>query len=618
MRVWSPWTLKTEGPDGTVLLGPKLQIRRLNRLPTAEELASETCVSLVRSGFVIGDNAPPSPLPRSPEGSTGLLIADKHHSIAAEVATILDRHDPDRRWSWLALDDPRVQSWRGEVLVPLFAREPRRHLVRTVSNLLARGAVVWSGESFEGTHIGPVFRTRRQASAYRRATAAWSFARRLGSLGFADSWPNASALCEPSEVADAILEVLSLPSGRAVIVGDEPGRRALWDAAASPGQDEAAFLAEQTWTFGLFARLRVAPSPWFPAVHIGECLSPSGGDPYLESNSGKGLTQARARIGTIGEAVERTAAREANGLVPVRLRDALPRLELDEFHPFGRPWTDYLSSARRPPPFVRAEAVGGGFVAVPLPLVPFPYLPTAGSPQYTSGDTTGLACHSDKSIAIVRAGLELLERHNLYENLLHERPGVRLGRAYLSRLATPSAELVQSLSDAGTLWMLVYSSDGLAAPIVHAFWRPESGAYVARGTGSGLNIEEATTGALTELVQLDVQFRRGVPSGNGQGFIDWSSISAVEYIAAYLERQPLAERLPELVEGLGRQDPAAEVGSLLEAYGSRLLVVTLPCRVPGWSVVRALAPGLAVVPEASASKGGARLIGSTFPFAIPI
>jgi ribosomal protein S12 methylthiotransferase accessory factor YcaO len=219
-------------------------------------------------------------------------------------------------------------------------------------------------------------------------------------------------------------------------------------------------------------------------------------------------------------------------------------------------------------------------------------------------------------VALIRATLELLERHSLYVGLLNEAMGVVLDVSIFERLGNDAQRLARALNDKGKLWLLCYPELSLNMPILHALWRSDLGGYITRGSGSGLTFGAAAESALAELVQLDQQFKNGVPKENGQGYVDWARPEAIDHISRYLDNQPRSSFTPDA--GTLRDDSAlAELTKRFDEMGSEILVVDLPCPVPTWSVVRVLAPGVVTGPTPSQSRAGSLITERVFPFAIP-
>lgn len=510
---------------------------------------------------------------------------------------------------------------RASVVVPLLDAEPRQP-VALVKRLLQVGDfVVWSGECTQGTHVGPVFRNAEQVGRYERATTEWCSAARLADLGFGDLWPNALRRAEPSRIAGAILNVLQLSYGHCLLVNAATQTVALWTATAYCDHDASTFLREQSWDKGLIRGLTIRPSALIPEVNIAHCLSPAGRlAADLESRSGKGLTDVETFGSTVGEAVERFSAWYANfrhlGKPSPPASDYRP----DQFHPYGPAWERYISRGMPPLDTVPARVLDEGTKAtVPWCLVPFPYLPDTGGERPTFNDTTGLACHPRWGEAVIRGALEVLERHNLYTNLLFERVGIQLDPTRVNGLRP---EISRFLSRSGKrnderIWLIAYPQGALTAPVIHAFRRSADGHYIARGSGSGLSLKDAVEGSVMEFAQVNEQFISGAPERLGKGHADWSTQTVVTRLSAYLDSQPVATEVPDELMRLTPRSPVHDVANKLRRAGSRLLVSALPCPVPGWSAVRVLAPGLATNQSASNSAGGNLLADATFPYAVP-
>ncbi|MEV5979566.1 YcaO-like family protein [Streptomyces sp. NPDC052114] len=454
------------------------------------------------------------------------------------------------------------------------------------------------------------------AQAQDEAVAGWYDTKTPGHLGFSELRPNALLSYPPSTVAKAVERLLDEPQGHCVLMSHTGSVRPVlpWNAPATAPEA----LDRQEWSGGFLRDLDTVPAPAAPGLWLGHCRTPAGAlAADLESNSGKGTTAAQARISTTGEAVERLAAWRANThLQRIPPETATEHHSLEDFHPWGAPLRQYLADGRPPLPATPTRrAHDGAQVAVPLCLVPFPYQPLPGETRPTSNDTTGLACYPDRDEAILRGGLEVLERNTLYRNLLHLRPGLALDPW---RWATDPPALVPHLTDTGRLYVIGYPHTPPVAPVVHAFLLRSDGRYAARASGSGRTLRAATDRALLELLQVDAQFRTGVPERLGVGHRQWSSPEAVDCLGHYLERSATGNEPPAELVRLTQHEPLRDLAHRLHAAGTELLVADLPSSVKGWHTVRVLAPRLVTHQNEAPVGAGVTLQDAPFPFSVPM
>ncbi|MHB8294505.1 MAG: YcaO-like family protein [Acidimicrobiales bacterium] len=508
-----------------------------------------------------------------------------------------------------------------EIILPLSFTEPRGG-GRDLRRYLASGTtVIWSGECDEGPHVGPFLSSMSDWDSYELATMGWSSAATLAALGF-DEWPNTVplvAMTDPERVISAVVALAAASPGTCELLRSTRGTRCLWTLsnAATP---QAWNLDEQRWGKGLLRQLRTFPSDLVRGVVLGTCLTPAPGLPAdLEVNSGKGIDKESAVTTTIGEALERFSALAANGSLS-RLRpdvSSIRHLSLADFHPWGDPYEEYLAAGSPPLPEVVAAVSGtGGTAAVPECLVPFPYLGNNGT-RPTFNDTAGLACHTEPAEARIRAASELLERNSLYVHLLHEAQGralsvsgLDLGSAGLAELAARAAPGAHE-----RIWLIRYETWEHLFFIVHAFYRPLDGAYIARSSGSGFTMSSAVRAALLEVAQTREQKERGHPKRLGCGHAAWSTPEVVDRVSAYLDAQLPSTAVDGIEPAGAMRMPILE--QVYRQLGSEMLIVELPVDIPGRTTVRVLGPRLVCNPYTSNSAGGRKLVRRSFPYDIP-
>lgn len=609
--------------DGYRFLAPNMIALEIDdSLEVPSDLDTESLKALIAAG-VISSYAPPNDVAHDLIAFDDLNLSDvclitDDSSLAAawRLGSALQRKGA-RVWtadteSWRSRED-RVE---GKAVLFVINHEPTS-LPDIVFETIRRGAaVVWAGETADGLHVGPVLRTVNDARLYRKATDEWSSAQALYDLGFNSLWPlslKRHCLDHSSETADAILSVLDLPSGYCWLVHED--RPALlwsyWDI------EPALELEDYVWSKGIVKGLTITEDPLL-GVHIGHCWTPCGANAYFEANGGKGTGKEAARRTTIGEAVERFSASQyvQGGLASLTKDRAVEQLRAANFHP------QLAGPLREPTRFAIAnDLVTGRMFGVPEALIPFPL--SIEPESCIIPTTTGLAAFPDRSGAVERAAMEILERDDFYPAFLHQRPGMRLplNSALLERPVVSLAAKVGSKQ--GKCWLITYASEAPIA-IVHAFILDEKNGFMSRGTGSGPTYSAAANGALLEAVQVSYQHSaiaskdvvRGTDAIVVAAYADWCRPEVIQAITLYLDAQatdsPNATKL-------------APVGNVLQAIcdylatgDQQLLVLDLPCPVRGWSAVRALISGACCHQQPSHTAGGRKLFDSKFRFGVPV
>lgn len=589
-------------------LGPALQLVELARdVATVEDLDDEG-IGMLRAMRFLGEDEPAEcSTPGEPAGIADAYVVTGPGAQGQRLVGCLGRIDGSRTWGVMSRLDDLAACTPGAVLV---VAQPREDLaLRFAAYALARGfAVLWSGETTAGAHLGPLFRGPDDIEPYRRASFGHAFAGELRRQGFATEWPCSllqAVAAAPAVVARAIVRFLDRGADDPHLCYDLEGGcfRRTWSAACAAPIEPAA-IAEQCWDKGLFRRLEVRPIDDVPDVFVATCRTPPSGVAYLEANSGKGLSAASATRGAIGEAVERFAAWRANEAAPTQAM-AHRSLALSEFHPFGPGYR--LASGALPPAAMARDVRTGDAVAVPACLVPFPYAHQGTPPTISS--TIGLAVHPVRDDAVVAAALELIERDDFLTGFAEG----RIAQAFMD-LETTGADvgrLLNAVSRAG-LAITVIRYEATVPYVVHAVLHDSALGAVAFGSGSSVSrLAAAVERAVTEALQLREHLRRIAlePTECRGQFDDCSEWLEPAFVAAALRHLAGAApvRAASPVMGSGATAALGVVLDRIERLGSRLLIVDLPSPIRGWNAVRALAPGLCLHPHRSDSAGGRRL-----------
>lgn len=638
MSSWSvaAWIVQRadESGAGSLWLGPRLSLLHLP-VPAGElqALEPEDIAQLVAEGFLVpaGQEAalgPPEPVQEGPlEGGVYLLGPEAHAAEAGALARALRAEGiPCARVRGPEALPARRPGVPAPVVLFIHALEPGAP-ASVVEPLLPHARVLWFGECAEGLHAGPLLERREDVERYVEASWDWSFFATFRELGFGAEWP-LSLLPrlreEPAAVARAVAAVLRAPPGTCHLV-EEARPVSLWPWLREAPAEPEGFAERQRWSKGLLSHLTLRPLAGLEGAFTGSCLTPCGGESFLESNFGKGTQLEQARRTTVGEAVERFASWRANHPPPPPPEPPSRHYRLEDFHPSGPSWLEYLArgaSEELPARAVRDELTGA-LVSVPECLIPFPFTPP--TPQVDpDANTAGLAAFPTREGAVLRGALELLERHNFYPAFLHLAPGELVP---LERLGQdPEAATLRRLADALAarhmrLWLICYPED-FGLPIVQAFLHDRAAGHLSRGSGSGRTLAAAALRALLEALMTWEQHEFSRQAGEDEdphrardSYAAWRSPELIAQVVAYLDRQPaLARSVPSYADDAAL---LAQVKGELRRRGIPLLVADLPCPVQGWSAVRVLLPGVTSTQQPSESAGGRRLMSPAFRYGVP-
>lgn len=602
----APWIQIVPTMTGSDVLGPGLARYALSvQLEAGQVLPDDGAQALLELGLAWTPPADIALPPTATPPTAGLVLAPGARPAGRLLAAALAEMTGE---PWRSAERPDAR-WRPRQTVFIGAWEPET-LAALVTPLLSHGPVLWSGEALEGPHLGPLLREPADVTAYLQATRGWAHIARLEAAGF-HALPGSIAravVAAPARLAALVGELLRSCADRCWLVDEDRPVR-LWTAREPTAPDA---LEEQRWSKGFLLGLDVAEDPEIPRQYRGTCRAPHARDDELEGIGGKGSTPDEARRTTIGEAVERVSAWMANQSLAA-LDEPLD-YPLASFQPWGPRYDRWQAAGSSALPGVAArDELSGARAVVPICLVPFSYVPGDAARIATAGDTAGLAAFPTREGAVLRAALELLERHDLYPALRHLRPGQRLAIDSLPE----ATQLHTTLLARGLRpWLLRFDAP---VPVVHAFVLDPATGAMSRGTGSGATEGEAARKALGEALQLRALYAllREESGPMDPGYAAFARQNVVERLCAWIEA------MPEVHAASGpawRDDHEAldHVKAALRRANLPLLVVDLRCPVSGWSAVRALVPGLCTHAHPSRSAGGERLSNATFAEPVPI
>lgn len=431
--------------------------------------------------------------------------------------------------------------------------------------------------------------------------------RQLKALGFERSLSTLPMWAErdPEGLARWIALLETLPGNACVL--PESGR--IVDVPHAVGLAPAVYshVDRMVWAHGAIADLAVRQAVSAPPVFVSSAsIHPPSFD-GLDQVFGKGYTREQAWWSAVGECVERISA--SNWYPPNDSVDALPHFQLCDFHPFGEEWSRAAEVPLRNASFVRAcDLSNARDVAVPAALIPFPLFPDGSGFRPTRSDTCGLAAYPTYEGAVVRGALEILERDDLYPNLMVMRIGYRVpvdGRA--REVAEGSRLSVTAITFA------------LEQPIaiVHAFVSDPERRAMARGSGSGRTLTAATEGAVAEAIQVLEFNNEALERGSKDPTLNvWASSQLKHLLNDYFSEFPLIEVAETRHGDTSDLDTLALILGAVRGRNQPLIACNLPSPLASWSAVRVLIPGATCHQHASRSAGGSRLSPRVFPFPI--
>ena len=322
--------------------------------------------------------------------------------------------------------------------------------------------------------------------------------------------------------------------------------------------------------------------------------------------SGRGVTWEEALQGCLAEATERWCAvfSETQSGVWAVEREIAPSpispksLLLISDHQYEKAdeWNRTIEpdhhlpkrgNAEQPIFWVEAHSIAANTkVMVPAAHCFLGY-PLAMEHGFALPDSSGLAAGKDIGSCVQRALFELIERDavSIWWYGRMPRPELRLDRAKFPLLADAEAWMGRQ---GRRLWLLDLSTD-LDVIVVAALSCDDDGRDLSFGFAAGWTREEASRGALGELVQFEVT-RRLSAEGKApdvKNLLTWCGQASIEdhaflRPATATATEPLADLTPDISELISR----------LQKKGIGPVVLDLSREEAPLSVVRVLAPGL--------------------------
>lgn len=638
----APWVVR----KGNVLLGSKLHAIKIPHLNILV-IPTPQLNYLISNNYIISpinQNAhmysPPfHPLDEKRRNTQLNWIWVSERSFLT-VALLLKEYllllDPLEPWEIvmnkkMILEDLKNNGSRKPLIIRLSHTEPIEEKIINdlYADLINKTQIVWAGESNDGTHLGPMIRNMDDLEQYLLATKIWYFSKQLIDFGFKDYWPlpiYSHLLSNTKQLAQAILRLAKAPPETCFLI-EENRDVCLWTQLGKGKILEAHFFETQFWSKGLIRNFEMKHFDSFNEGYVSKSRSPCQSIDYLEGNSGKGMDSISALYSLVGESVERFAAWQSNKAIATLNTpediDTKIIYDIDQFHPFGSKWRDYLRGDKIKLPLyaIKNEIDPHQMVFVPECLIPFPY--EAPEPKYdiTTSSTAGLAVYSDYTKAVIKGSLELFERNDFYNFFLFQKMGFVLDfSTILSEVEGPLQPfrlLLDHLnSQKLSYWCIVYSST-FTLPIIHCFILDETQHFFSRGTGSGYSFLEAASSALVEALQIREQFLKN--NEVSQGYIDWKSPVVIEQIRTYLEQFQRLSFFDHPISTIQytSSELLDEIKKNVGILQKPLLVAELPCPIIGWSAVRVLIPGFTTHQYPSESLGGQKIMRPVFKFSIP-
>ncbi len=633
----APWVVY----KNNILLSSKLNAIKVPHV-NFEQIPSDKLEYLINHGYIV--NFQPQvknhllEIKNSHTPSNWIwVIEDSFLEVAQILKNELNLLDFGFRWEITTHTENILESLKhNPAQKPFILRLSHHELIekKAIENLYSsffdKAHIIWIGETIEGTHVGPVISTTCDLDNYLLATKLWHFSKALIEAGFNEYWPCSiyrNLLSNPTGLAKAILQITQAPKHTCFLLEDEK-EVSLWTTLIEQKISEVAFFKTQFWSKGLIRNFQIQEFDSIPGGYIAQSRTPCEGVDYLEGNSGKGIDLKSATYSLVGESIERFSAWQQNKITksPPSITEQHIIYNVDQFHPFGPKWEEYLNSPEIVLPLceVRNEINPEQLHLVPECLISFPYESPSSEYQVTTSSTAGLAVYSDYTTAVVKGALELFERNDFYPSFLFKKNGFKLdfSKVYLSEntpLHNFTLLLKQLEKNQLCYWCIVYNLNTRFA-IVHTLILDENNGFFSRGSGSGRTLIEATANSLVEALQIRYEFLRMPENQSGfQGYHHWRMPNVVEQIKNYLEK---FQNMPFLDHPLSKIEYnsallLAEIKDSLKKEEKPLLVANLPCPILDWSAVRVLIPGFTTHQYPSQSLGGQKIINPIFKYSIP-
>ncbi len=636
----SPWVVN----KNEYFLGPKLKVIKTS-LKDLNLLSKESLNYLQNLQFIVSStslyihNKFPAPI-QDKKALNGqdccwLWITDKNLlKLGYDIYDSLSSKNPNLTWMITTNKRNIIQHLQNNkqqfnrfIVIPFSNNEPisDRAIKRKFDGLL-NAEILWMGECLDGLHLGPIVSSLDHLSDYKKCTQEWSSTKNLFNLGFKDYWPLSlhNAIVNYKEtVVQAILKIIQpkFYTGKCILIESNKEVK-IWPALRNFSVSENEFFKTQLWSKGLIKSFKASQLHSFKNIFISECKSPAQGLSYLEGNSGKGLTPKRATYSAIGEAVERFSALEANFLLPKTIdKNKWQIYTLDQFHPFGRKWEQYLAAGKPniPLQLTKNELEENDFAYVPECLIPFPYLPTETSHNVTASSTGGLAVYSNYEEAVIKGTLEILERNNFYPSFLNLKDGLQLNMDALYSIDDPKYKslcknLISLKKMSLEVWLIIYK-DCFDLPIIHCFLLDKANHFFSRGSGSGYTWFSAIEHAFLEALQIRQQFITFKEKPVSSAYNNWRMDEVIQKILIYINNFPKVTL--DMAERYTKNELFIKIKKTLKELQKPLLVARLPEIINTWSSVRILIPSLTSHQYPSYSEGGKSLLNPSFIYGVP-
>lgn len=534
------------------------------------------------------------------------VFHDPNHVAYEDLVTLIGSGDPPRQPLSHDAYSPSILNLAGCKLVLM--QTDGEEAVGLALTDVPEFPLIWSGESEEGFHIGPVFEEASDVQAYLDVLKRCRPLAEIESIIGGREVPTSAAFWvrHPQRLEAAVVQLMASANPRRNAVLLESGHTVAlgWPRDLDPSKptDTADFHA---WSKGLLYgaddQLRDSLG-----IYHQSALVPDIQPAELAVCSGKGLTPTDAAIRLIGECVERLSAWGAPPRARASAMLAVQAQSDEQWHV-----ERIAGSSDQPGPEV---AVVNLLDPCDLRLVPHELVvlgPFDVSRRFHS-DTTGLAAHTSLRAAHRTALFECIERHNFYPGITHLAPAIRcieLEQAFTIRRDGVSGETVHQV------FVFTYL-ERLHAPVAHCFVFDHLRKLWTRGTGSGSSMKDAGEAAYIEAAQLLLRLSIEIHDGNKLPleYQDCVNTDAFFLLHGYLKSQPTIslQRFECLAVAT---DMESSLGSLRD-HGHSAYVYDFPRLFSSWWACRVIVPNFARSQSRNSSVGRA-LIGNHLPFSLP-
>lgn len=624
---FAPWVIDTDHGDKRYLLAPNLSVLEIPKLLNLCLLPRHQLTDFVAAGCLVevGSFRETNSFPELTTDARGAVVSQYDYDAIHQLVASLN-HFTTYDWGLVTSLDS-ICARPPEYVVILNTRDSQWH-ASSLTQHLSQSQIIWSGESLEGPHLGPVFRSAQDIERYKKGTFQWSYNEALRSFGIYEHGVSIHnrVKSDPALVAQIVSELLTDQALTCAVIDSDAERssikstrKTLWPAVL-PGTDAPCDLDAYRWSKGLFSRFEIERHY---GCFFGFCSIPAGGDADLEVCGGKGLDSASAELSTFGEAIERFSAWLGDSS-ETPLLNARPDIAPERFHPFGSPWEDYIAEGNTSDASVKArDEATQGTVLLPADLCIDRSLRRDRSKVISGSSTSGLAAFTTKRGAVLRGALELIERDNFYVGLAHLQRGELIvpGDIPEDEHLPHLLNLISNLEDHKFRASMVRYVSDFDIPMVHTFLWDSAGCAMSRGSGSSASWALAATKSLMEAIQISLQHAfirdHGESVESDREFTAWTRTDVTDVLRAHCAsfvRKPIGS-----YSNLSDEDHLYRViAETIKRNERGLYVVDLPPILPGWFAVRALIPGMAINATPSQSDGGRKLLGARFCHGVPI